>query len=533
MTEPAAAEKRNLRCAIYTRKSTEEGLEQAFNTLQAQREAGEAYVQSQRQTGWIALPEHFDDGGFSGASLERPALQRLMDGIERGQIDCVVVYKVDRLSRSLLDFARLMERFDRRGVSFVSVTQDFNTTTSLGRLTLNILLSFAQFEREIISERTRDKLSAARRKGKWIGGWPVLGYDVDMKGGRLLVNVKEAAHVREIFKIAARAETLEAALHAVHARGIKTKVWSTRDGKRHSARMFNRTMLQRLLSNVLYTGSVNHKGTLYPGEHERVVEQSVWEEVNAKLVVRSEHQRGKSHRRQEAPLRGILYCAPCGSAMAPSFTTKRGQKYRYYGCRAARGREGGACTQGSVAAVDLETFLLHKLEPVLGSALSWENVHASVRRIEYGWNTNGVAIDFKDGTRWESEMPMPNRPGAHSGESGTVMGRVPRVSRLLALAIKFERLIREGTIRHHRDIAQAGRISGARLSQIMSLTELAPSIQEELLFLPRTTNGPDQITEKALRQVARSLDWDTQKRRFAALKAARGKSNPRALSRPA
>ena len=181
-----------VRCGVYTRKSTEEGLEQAFNTLQAQREGAEFYIQSQRQGGWLAMPAHYDDGGFSGASLDRPALQRLLADIDAGLIDCVVVYKVDRLSRSLLDFARLMERFDRRGVTFVSVTQEFNTTTSLGRLTLHILLSFAQFEREIISERTRDKLSAARRKGKFTGGWPVLGYDVPPEGGRLVVNGTEA-----------------------------------------------------------------------------------------------------------------------------------------------------------------------------------------------------------------------------------------------------------------------------------------------------------------------------------------------------
>ena len=200
MAEPDA---KPLRCAIYTRKSTEEGLEQAFNSLHAQREAGEAYVASQQTRGWVVLPERYDDGGFTGAHMERPALQRLLQDVDRGAIDCVLVYKVDRLSRSLLDFSRLMERFDRQGVSFVSVTQDFNTTTSMGRLTLNILLSFAQFEREIIGERTRDKLSAARRKGKWIGGWPVLGYDV--QNGRLVVNEKEAEQVREIYRIAVEA----------------------------------------------------------------------------------------------------------------------------------------------------------------------------------------------------------------------------------------------------------------------------------------------------------------------------------------
>src|SRR5438067_3710910 len=204
-----------VRCAIYARKSTEDGLEQDFNTLQAQREAAEAYVLSQKQNGWHMLADSYDDGGFSGASLDRPALQQLLRDIEARKIDCVVVYKVDRLSHSLLDFARLLSLFAKRGVSFVSVTQEFNTSTSLGRLTLHILLSFAQFEREIISERTRDKMSAARRKGKWTGGIPILGYDVDPQGGRLVVNQGEATRVRQIFALAARSGSLAATVLAV------------------------------------------------------------------------------------------------------------------------------------------------------------------------------------------------------------------------------------------------------------------------------------------------------------------------------
>jgi site-specific DNA recombinase len=196
-----------VRCAVYTRKSTEEGLDQEFNSLDAQREAAEAFIRSQRHQGWTLLPERYDDGGFSGGNLDRPALQRLLEDIEAGRVDCVVVYKVDRLSRSLLDFARLMDRFDQRTVSFVAVTQQLNTTTS-GRLTLNILLSFAQFEREIIGERTRDKMTAARRKGKWVGGMPVLGYDVAPDGGHLVVNAQEADRVREIFRLYAQHQSL-------------------------------------------------------------------------------------------------------------------------------------------------------------------------------------------------------------------------------------------------------------------------------------------------------------------------------------
>src|SRR5882672_7437961 len=216
-----------VRCAIYTRKSTEEGLDQDFNSLHAQREAGEAYIKSQKHLGWTLIPHPYDDGGFTGSNLDRPALQRLLDDIESRRVDCIVVYKVDRLSRSLLDFARLVDRFDQRSVSFVSVTQQFNTTSSLGRLTLNILLSFAQFEREIISERTRDKMSAARRKGKWVGGTPMLGYDIDPAGGRLVVNEKEARRVREIYEIFRTHQSLAKVVKEMERRGWATKAWTS------------------------------------------------------------------------------------------------------------------------------------------------------------------------------------------------------------------------------------------------------------------------------------------------------------------
>jgi len=225
-----------MRCAIYTRKSSEEGLAQEFNSLDAQRESAEAYILSQRQAGWTALAERYDDGGYTGANLERPALQRLLADIEAGRIDCVVVYKVDRLSRSLLDFARLMGVFEKRGVNLVSVTQQFNTTASLGRLTLNILLSFAQFEREIIAERTRDKMSAARRKGRWVGGTPVLGYDVAPGGGKLIVNEGEAQQVRAIFALYLEHKALSPVLREIHQRQWTTKRWTTKDGRLHPGR---------------------------------------------------------------------------------------------------------------------------------------------------------------------------------------------------------------------------------------------------------------------------------------------------------
>jgi site-specific DNA recombinase len=231
-----------LRCAIYTRKSTEEGLHQDFNTLEAQREAAEAYIRSQLHAGWTALAERYDDGGYTGANLERPALRKLLADIAVGGIDCVMVYKVDRLSRSLLDFARLMEIFERSQVSLVSITQPLNTTSSLGRLTLNILLSFAEFERQMIADRTRDKMAAARRKGKWVGGTPVLGYDIAATGGKLVVNAEEARRVREIFALCLQHRSLEAVLDEMEVRQWTTKRWTTRDGQEHSGRRFTKAI---------------------------------------------------------------------------------------------------------------------------------------------------------------------------------------------------------------------------------------------------------------------------------------------------
>jgi site-specific DNA recombinase len=518
MTETENGSARPLRCAIYTRKSTEEGLDQAFNSLQAQRESGEAYIASQQARGWSLIPEQYNDGGFSGSHLERPSLQRLLNDLHAGGIDCVLVYKVDRLSRSLLDFARLMERFDRCGVSFVSVTQEFNTTSSMGRLTLNILLSFAQFEREIIGERTRDKQSAARRKGKWIGGWPVLGYDVDPKGGRLVVNPKEAEQVRQIYTMAAEAASLEALVAQIASCGYQTKAWSSRSGKVHLARAFSRMTLRLLLSNVLYKGAVSHKGAIYPGEHKRIVDEEVWEKVNTQLALRSTGQRGKVHGPQVAPLAGLLYCTECGNAMQPTFTTRHGRRYEYYSCQPARRKAARQCSQNPVAAKDLEASLLRNLEPSLGTGFNWEAARKLIDRVKYEATSHRVSVTFQDGTRLDYTLPTEHAPGRRDDAAAGEGGRVPRVSRLMALTIRFEGLVREGKVRNYRDLAEAGQISRARLSQIMGLLNLAPDIQEELLFLPKTIAGPDRFLEKSLRQVARSIDWERQRKQFRALK---------------
>jgi site-specific DNA recombinase len=308
---------RKLRCAVYTRKSSEEGLEQEFNSLDAQRESCEAYVVSQRPEGWVLVPDRYDDGGVSGATLERPALKRLLADIEANKVDVVVVYKIDRLSRALMDFAKLVEVFDRNEVTFVSVTQAFNTTTSMGRLTLNILLSFAQFEREVIGERIRDKFSASRRKGIWMGGWTPLGYDI--KERKLIANEREAKLVQSIFARFARGVPPQLLIETLAAEGTLNK----------QGKPIDKGYLYRVLHNRVYLGEAVHKGTAHPGEHDPIIDRGLWDQVHA-LIDRSPRTRAtRALGRTPALLKGLVY-GPTGTAMTPTHTRKSGRLYRYY-----------------------------------------------------------------------------------------------------------------------------------------------------------------------------------------------------------
>ena len=367
--EQVSAEKKVVRCALYTRKSTEEGLEQEFNSLDAQRESAEAFIAAQKHEGWVCLPDKHDDGGFSVGNLDRPAMRRLLADIDGGKVDCVVVYKVDRLSRSLMDFARVMQTFDRHQVSFVSVTQQFNTTHSMGRLTLNILLSFAQFEREIISERTRDKIAAARRKGKFSGGMPLLGYDVASGPGgtKLVVNDAEAEQVRAIFDLYIRDQALIPVVRELAKRGWANKRWTTKKGTERGGRPFGKTTLYHLLTNRTYTGMVTHKGEAHPGEHAAIVDKATWERVRA-ILGRNGRTAGAAVRnRYGALLKGILHCSCCKCSMIHSYTAKGGEggkRYRYYVCLAAQKRGWDACPTKSIPAGEIERFVVEQIKGI-------------------------------------------------------------------------------------------------------------------------------------------------------------------------
>ena len=365
--KPADIEKKTIRCAIYTRKSTEEGLEQEFNSLHAQRESAEAFIASQKNEGWVCLPDQYDDGGFSGGTIERPALQRLLSDIESGRVDCVVVYKVDRLSRSLMDFSRIMQVFDARGCSFVSVTQQFNTTHSMGRLTLNILLSFAQFEREIISERTRDKIAAARRKGKWSGGKPLLGYDIvsSPAGSKLVLNEDEARIVRGMFDLYLKHQALIPALTEVTERGWANKRWVTKKGVNRGGRPFDKGTLYKLLTNRTYTGVVTYGGQVYLGEHPAILEAGVWERVRAILARNGKTAGASVKNKYGALLRGLIHCSCCRCAMIHSYTVKSASKrYRYYVCLAAQKKGWHTCPSKSVPASEIEEFVVEQIKRI-------------------------------------------------------------------------------------------------------------------------------------------------------------------------
>ncbi len=358
--EPTAT---SIRCAIYTRKSSEEGLDMEFNSLDAQRESAEAFIASQQHEGWTCLPEHYDDGGFSGGSMDRPALRRLLADIEAGKVDCVVVYKVDRLSRSLLDFTRIMETFDKHKASFVSVTQQFNTTHSMGRLTLNILLSFAQFEREIIGERIRDKIAAQRRKGKWAGGVPMLGYDVDRSSAspKLVVNAQEAVQVRRIFSLYLELGSLLPVVEELATRGWTNKTWKTRKGLARGGRPFDRCSVYSLLTNPIYIAKIRHKSDLFNGEHEAIVDPGVFEQVQTTL---QQHGRGRSNHltnKYGALLKGLLHCHACGQGMVHTFSSKGSKRYRYYTCVKAIKNGWRACPTKSLPAAEIEAVVVDQV----------------------------------------------------------------------------------------------------------------------------------------------------------------------------
>ena len=357
--------KRRMRCAVYTRKSTDEGLDQEYNSIDAQRDAGHAYIASQRAEGWIPVADDYDDPAFSGGNMERPALRRMMADIEAGKIDVVVIYKIDRLTRSLADFSKMVEVFERFGVSFVSVTQQFNTTTSMGRLMLNILLSFAQFEREVTGERIRDKIAASKRKGMWMGGVPPLGYDVENR--RLVPNENEANLIRHIFQRFVELGSSTALVEELKLDGVTSKAWTTQDGKTREGKPIDKGLIYKLLNNRTYLGELRHKEQWYQAEHPPIISRELWDQVHAILATNGRVRGNDTRATVPYLLKGIVF-GNDGRALSPFHTTKKnGRRYRYYVPQRENKEHAGASGLPRLPAAELESAVLDQLRAVLRS----------------------------------------------------------------------------------------------------------------------------------------------------------------------
>jgi DNA invertase Pin-like site-specific DNA recombinase len=392
-----------VRCAIYTRKSTDHGLELEFNSLDAQREACEAYIKSQASQGWRTLPQHYDDPAYSGGTLDRPALQRLLKDIDAGRIDVIVVYKIDRLTRSLADFAKLVEAFDAKSISFVAVTQQFNTTTSMGRLTLNVLLSFAQFERELSSERVRDKIAASRRKGKWTGGTIPLGYDA--KDKKLVINKAEAETVRYIFRRYLELQSFAKLVDDLDRNGILTKRRNAKVPKYKGGIPFTYGPLAHFLKNRLYTGDIGHKEKWFPGEHAAIVDRKTFDEVQQLLKSKAAGRKG-TRSASQALLLGKLY-DDRGNRMSPSYSVKNGIRYRFYVSSALlRGRKDAAGSVGRVAATDIESAIVGAFKTYgVGVARDASSAIEPVERVTIAQSRLLIVLARSEGSREEITVP--------------------------------------------------------------------------------------------------------------------------------
>ena len=492
MRKPAPIGANVFRCAIYTRKSSEEGLEQDFNSLHAQRESCEAYIKSQRHEGWTPLPSFYDDGGYSGGSTDRPALKSLLADVQSRLIDVVVVYKVDRLTRSLADFAKIVEIFDAAGVSFVSVTQQFNTTTSMGRLTLNVLLSFAQFEREVTGERIRDKIAASKQKGMWMGGWVPIGYD--RKDRTLTINESEAVTVRTIFDLFLRLKNVQRVQDELARLKLTTKPYATPRGRAVGGLSFARGHLYKILSNPLYIGEIEHKGVRYPGQHPPLIDAATWDAVQAQLAANHHENRTRNNVQSKSLLAGLIYDGD-GNRLISSHATKNGKRYRYYVTSEGTGRSVAAASIARVwlPAAMIDELVLTKLQNFLTDKTLLLTLlrETRCRPGEIG-NGLGIASKLADALRSAALMPQ---------NIADVIERVTVNPTSLSISIKRARLLAtltDTSPESFQDNSQLNTIS------LEATVPAAPDGSGKLVFENQNAKTPDAVVVKA---IARASIW--------------------------
>ncbi|WP_424629713.1 recombinase family protein [Bradyrhizobium sp. SYSU BS000235] len=499
-----------LRCAIYTRKSTEHGLELEFNSLDAQREACEAYIKSQASLGWKVLPQPYDDPAFSGGNLDRPALKRLLNDVEAGKIDVVVVYKIDRLTRSLADFAKLVEVFDARSISFVAVTQQFNTTTSMGRLTLNVLLSFAQFERELSSERVRDKIAASRAKGKWTGGSVPLGYDV--KDKKLIPNPKERETVNLIFKRYLELGSFQRLVDDLDRQKIVSKKRSTIKQPDGGGVAFTYGPLAYLLKNRIYIGEIGHKDKWYPGEHEPIIDRTLFEQVQRQLAANAIDRKAKRSE-SGALLTGKLF-DDRGNLMSPSFSSKKGVRYRFYVSSALlRGRKPEAGSISRVSATEIELTIINALRERLtidNAITDAELIATYVARAELSSRAVKITTPASAQIRanelsilWQPRERNPARVVEPTGQRQPD----PKLVQAVVRAHAWLRDLQNNKFETVETLAASAKLHPKVVRQELRYAFLAPVITEAIL----TGGQPQTLTLARIRKTL-PLAWSDQRR---------------------
>ncbi len=532
-----------LHCAIYTRKSSEEGLDQDFNSLHAQREACEAYIASQKHEGWQSVKKHYDDGGFSGGTMDRPALKQLLEDIETGKVNVVVVYKVDRLTRSLADFAKIIERFDKQSVSFVSVTQQFNTTSSMGRLTLNVLLSFAQFEREVTSERIRDKIAASKKKGMWMGGCIPLGYD--LKDRKLLINAQEAHTVQHIYRRYLELGCVRLLKENLDRQAIHSKARGQKGG-----RSLSRGTLYKMLSNPIYIGQIRHKGTCHPGQHEAIIDQELWEQVQQHMASNSVEHKTRSRTTVSCPLTNKLFDVS-GERLIPVHANKKGRRYRYYISQSLIADPRDASPNGwRLPGQELEHVITHAVSEIIlddvaitaalqesgiavhhiPSALdaagkiepnASDIIERFVQRVEL--RQDGIRLTLSLASLVVPEMDskavtivrdIPMQMKRRGVEKRLIIGGTgpARVDRTLLKTIVrahkwFNELV-SGRVHNMAEIASQEGVDKSYVSRVMTLAFLAPDITESIIG---GRQPADLSVERLTKRIDLPLDWAQQR----------------------
>jgi site-specific DNA recombinase len=563
MVNPGA----RMRCAAYSRKSSEEGLEQSFNSLHAQREACESFILSQRHEGWSVIPAQYDDGGFSGGTMDRPALQALLADVRAGAVDVVVVYKIDRLTRSLFDFAKIVETFDAHKVSFVSVTQSFNTTTSMGRLTLNVLLSFAQFEREVTGERIRDKFAASKKRGMWMGGNIPLGYD--LKERKLVVNATDAETVRKIFRLYAELGTVRKVKAEIDRLKLRTKSHTSKSGVARGGLPFRVGHIYTILRNRLYRGEIQHKGAIYAGDQDPIVDQALWDSVQAQFASNAVVRRSRKSLREPSLLAGLLYDGR-GIRMTPSHAAKSGKRYRYYISNnlivgANRGRKGDPGAGLRIPAQEIEGHVVTAIamfladaqrvtaelcrdgvSPTVASATirrarllsdelsasggkeHYEAIRVVVARVQVDDHTIRVTLKRRslaeqldipfDANSSESDSPLELQLSAE-------LRRLGKEKRLIVAALapkaNHDAALKKAIVRSHQwfgllknravasitDIAKAERLPRTYVSSVIPFALLAPDITEAILI----GTQPIELNLDRLINLALPIEWSEQR----------------------